>query len=182
MDLLYPFGRLPALIPALTYRLQSTTPCRAYASRLSQPHPPTHKHTASSRLLAEEQYLRGWDYPLHLGVTEAGEGEDGRMKSAIGIGALLMDGLGDTIRVSLTEDPEYEMDPCRRLATLGTTAAQAGWGVPAFEEHRDTHLFSRRVGQLPEQRDDDKVDYRPLLHRDGSVLSVVDVKELQQPE
>ena len=46
-------------------------------------------------------------------VTEAGEGEDGRMKSAIGIGALLMDGLGDTIRVSLTEDPEYEMAPCR---------------------------------------------------------------------
>lgn len=43
-------------------------------------------------------YARGWDYPLHLGVTEAGEGEDGRMKSAIGIGALLMDGLGDTIR------------------------------------------------------------------------------------
>lgn len=55
--------------------------------------------------------------------TEAGEGEDGRMKSAIGIGALLMDGLGDTIRVSLTEDPEYEMDPCRRLAGLGHTAA-----------------------------------------------------------
>jgi (E)-4-hydroxy-3-methylbut-2-enyl-diphosphate synthase len=45
------------------------------------------------------------------------------MKSAIGIGALLMDGLGDTIRVSLTEDPEYEMDPCRRLAGLGHTAA-----------------------------------------------------------
>ena len=63
------------------------------------------------RLLAEEMYDRGWDYPLHLGVTEAGEGEDGRMKSAIGIGSLLMDGLGDTIRVSLTEDPEFEMDP-----------------------------------------------------------------------
>jgi (E)-4-hydroxy-3-methylbut-2-enyl-diphosphate synthase len=55
-------------------------------------------------------------------LAEAGEGEDGRMKSAIGIGALLMDGLGDTIRVSLTEDPEYEMDPCRRLAALGETA------------------------------------------------------------
>lgn len=54
--------------------------------------------------------------------TEAGEGEDGRMKSAIGIGALLMDGLGDTIRVSLTEDPEYEIDPCKRLASLGETA------------------------------------------------------------
>lgn len=63
------------------------------------------------------------DYPLHLGVTEAGEGEDGRMKSAIGIGALLMDGLGDTIRVSLTEDPEYEINPCTRLANLGRTAA-----------------------------------------------------------
>jgi (E)-4-hydroxy-3-methylbut-2-enyl-diphosphate synthase len=48
-------------------------------------------------------------YPLHLGVTEAGEGEDGRMKSAIGIGALLADGLGDTVRVSLTEDPEFEL-------------------------------------------------------------------------
>lgn len=55
-------------------------------------------------------------------TAEAGEGEDGRMKSAIGIGALLMDGLGDTIRVSLTEDPEYEIDPCKRLATLGQTA------------------------------------------------------------
>ena len=50
---------------------------------------------------------------MHLGVTEAGEGEDGRMKSAIGIGALLLDGLGDTIRVSLTEDPEFEIGPCR---------------------------------------------------------------------
>ena len=51
--------------------------------------------------------------PVVCRVTEAGEGEDGRMKSAIGIGSLLMDGLGDTIRVSLTEDPELEMDPCR---------------------------------------------------------------------
>merc|ERR1719159_1551675 len=57
------------------------------------------------RLLAAEQYKIGWDYPIHLGVTEAGEGEDGRLKSAIGIGSLLLDGIGDTIRVSLTEDP-----------------------------------------------------------------------------
>lgn len=63
---------------------------------------------------------RGWDYPLHLGVTEAGEGEDGRMKSAIGIGALLMDGLGDTIRVSLTEDPEFELGPCADLAAVSS--------------------------------------------------------------
>ena len=70
------------------------------------------------RLLAAEMYRLGWDYPLHLGVTEAGEGEDGRMKSAIGIGTLLADGLGDTIRVSLTEDPEFEYAPCNRLAEL----------------------------------------------------------------
>ena len=65
------------------------------------------------RLLAAEQYRLDWNYPLHLGVTEAGEGEDGRTKSAIGIGSLLLDGLGDTIRVSLTEDPELELPPCR---------------------------------------------------------------------
>ncbi|KAF5809674.1 putative (E)-4-hydroxy-3-methylbut-2-enyl-diphosphate synthase (ferredoxin) [Helianthus annuus] len=76
------------------------------------------------RLLVAEMYVRGWDYPLHLGVTEAGEGEDGRMKSAIGIGTLLQDGLGDTIRVSITEPPEEEIDPCRKLANLGMEASQ----------------------------------------------------------
>ena len=57
----------------------------------------------------------GEAYPLHLGVTEAGDGEDGRIKSAIGIGTLLEDGIGDTIRVSLTEDPEFEIPVCRDL-------------------------------------------------------------------
>jgi (E)-4-hydroxy-3-methylbut-2-enyl-diphosphate synthase len=56
-----------------------------------------------------------WNYPLHLGVTEAGEGEDGRIKSAIGIGALLEDGIGDTVRVSLTEDSVYEIPVCKEL-------------------------------------------------------------------
>src|SRR5207237_701261 len=56
-----------------------------------------------------------WNYPIHLGVTEAGEGEDGRIKSAIGIGSLLGDGLGDTIRVSLTEDSPREIAVCRDL-------------------------------------------------------------------
>jgi (E)-4-hydroxy-3-methylbut-2-enyl-diphosphate synthase len=134
------------------------------------------------RLLSEEMYARGWDYPLHLGVTEAGEGEDGRMKSAIGIGALLMDGLGDTIRVSLTEDPEYEMDPCRRLAALGAQAAREGWGISDFGEHRDTHTFTRRVGKLPEARQEETLDYSTLLHRDGSVLSSINLSELSQPE
>src|SRR5881397_3376200 len=56
-----------------------------------------------------------WNYPLHLGVTEAGEGEDGRIKSAIGIGALLEDGIGDTVRVSLTEDSVHEIPVCKEL-------------------------------------------------------------------
>ena len=59
-----------------------------------------------------------WNYPLHLGVTEAGEGEDGRIKSAIGIGSLLCDGIGDTIRVSLTEDSVYEIPVCYELIKL----------------------------------------------------------------
>jgi len=62
-----------------------------------------------------EQEGPDWNYPVHLGVTEAGEGEDGRIKSAIGIGSLLCDGLGDTIRVSLTEDSPREIEVCRDL-------------------------------------------------------------------
>ena len=62
-----------------------------------------------------EQEGPDWNYPIHLGVTEAGEGEDGRIKSAIGIGSLLCDGLGDTIRVSLTEDSPREIEVCREL-------------------------------------------------------------------
>src|SRR4029077_17424369 len=56
-----------------------------------------------------------WNYPVHLGVTEAGEGEDARIKSAIGIGSLLADGIGDTIRVSLTEDSPHEIPVARAL-------------------------------------------------------------------
>ncbi len=67
------------------------------------------------RLLAAEMIKERMDYPLHLGVTEAGEGEDGRIKSAVGIGTLLADGLGDTIRVSLTEAPEFEMPVAQNL-------------------------------------------------------------------
>lgn len=73
---------------------------------------------AAYRLLVLEMEARGWDYPLHLGVTEAGDGLDGRVKSAMGIGSLLLDGIGDTIRVSLTEDPWEEIDPCKRLVRL----------------------------------------------------------------
>jgi len=67
------------------------------------------------RLLVNKMEEEGMSYPLHLGVTEAGDGEDGRIKSSVGIGALLEDGLGDTIRVSLTEEPEFEIPVCRKL-------------------------------------------------------------------
>ena len=68
------------------------------------------------RLLVAEMLKNGRCYPLHLGVTEAGDGEDGRIKSAVGIGALLEDGIGDTIRVSLTEEPEFEIPVAQKLA------------------------------------------------------------------
>ncbi len=67
------------------------------------------------RLLVNKMDTEGMNYPLHLGVTEAGDGEDGRIKSAVGIGTLLEDGLGDTIRVSLTEEPEYEIPVAKAL-------------------------------------------------------------------
>ena len=68
------------------------------------------------RLLVHKMLETGKNYPLHLGVTEAGDGEDGRIKSAVGIGTLLEDGLGDTIRVSLTEEPEFETPVAKNLA------------------------------------------------------------------
>lgn len=135
----------------------------------------------SYRLLAAEMYRLGWDYPLHLGVTEAGEGEDGRMKSAIGIGTLLADGLGDTIRVSLTEDPEFEYEPCNRLAEIAESrlvasnpaAAKRQAAVPAYVDTRDITTFARRQGVLPETSEDDAVDVSGFLNSAGSVISTV---------
>ncbi len=72
----------------------------------------------SVRLLVKQMDAEDMRYPLHLGVTEAGEGEDGRIKSAVGIGALLTEGIGDTIRVSLSEEPEAEIPVARKLVEL----------------------------------------------------------------
>jgi (E)-4-hydroxy-3-methylbut-2-enyl-diphosphate synthase len=87
-----------------------------------------------------------WNYPIHLGVTEAGEGEDGRIKSAIGIGSLLCDGLGDTIRVSLTEDSPREIEVCRDLLAeipkLANLQQHADFGVPVSF---DPFNFDRRA-------------------------------------
>jgi len=139
------------------------------------------------RLLAAEQARLGWDYPIHLGVTEAGEGEDGRMKSAIGIGTLLADGIGDTVRVSLTEDPEYEYKPCARLVSLAgehltPESAKKQGAVAKFDDTRDFTKYGRRESSLPEQREGDATDFRGLLHRDGSVISSVNTEMLQSPD
>jgi 1-hydroxy-2-methyl-2-(E)-butenyl 4-diphosphate synthase len=100
----------------------------------------------------------GWDYPLHLGVTEAGAGEDGRIKSSMGIGALLLDGIGDTIRVSLTEDPWAEIDPCKRL--IAFASQKLGKGVGPFEEYfRDFTNLEKRP-----------VIFNPPFHEKGSVV------------
>ena len=87
------------------------------------------------RLLVAKMLANNKVYPLHLGVTEAGDGEDGRIKSAVGIGALLEDGIGDTIRVSLTEEPEFEIPVARKL-------------VEKFASTND-YVFSEKVTELP---------------------------------
>src|SRR5213075_2700602 len=88
------------------------------------------------RLLAQRMEEEDMDFPFHLGVTEAGEGEDGRIKSAVGIGSLLEDGLGDTIRVSLTEDPEAEIpvakDLVKRYGNSRQSAVGSGQTIPAI--------------------------------------------------
>jgi (E)-4-hydroxy-3-methylbut-2-enyl-diphosphate synthase len=87
-----------------------------------------------------------WNYPIHLGVTEAGEGEDGRIKSAIGIGSLLCDGLGDTIRVSLTEDSPREIPVCRDLLEQipMLTRPDTGFRMPDLRPSFDPFKFDRR--------------------------------------
>jgi len=95
---------------------------------------------AAYRLLVARMNEEGMDYPLHLGVTEAGYGEDGRIKSAIGIGSLLNDGIGDTIRVSLTEDPEYEIPVAFQIARPYQTAPESGSVQGAVSQNDDPAL------------------------------------------
>jgi (E)-4-hydroxy-3-methylbut-2-enyl-diphosphate synthase len=83
-------------------------------------------------------------YPLHLGVTEAGDGEDGRIKSAIGIGTLLEDGIGDTIRVSLTEDPEFEIPVCRDIVKRYSDRVSILSGEQKISLPYDPFSFRRR--------------------------------------
>lgn len=98
-------------------------------------------------------------YPLHLGVTEAGDGEDGRIKSAVGIGTLLEDGIGDTIRVSLTEDPEFEIPVCRDIVQQYTRPQSAGHIIPPV----------------------DKLPYDPFAYRRRKTFAVQNIGAAQVP-
>jgi (E)-4-hydroxy-3-methylbut-2-enyl-diphosphate synthase len=99
---------------------------------------------AAYRLLVARLQAEGpdWNYPIHLGVTEAGDGEDGRIKSAVGIGSLLADGIGDTIRVSLTEDSVHEIPVARELVALFAGAGEGWTASPGFSF--DPFSYTRR--------------------------------------
>lgn len=101
------------------------------------------------RLLVKTMDAEGMSYPLHLGVTEAGDGEDGRIKSAVGIGTLLHDGIGDTIRVSLSEEPEAEVPVARKLVDYIQERAGAnhveGSISPEFNNVKPARRISRDV-------------------------------------
>ncbi len=110
-------------------------------------------------------------YPLHLGVTEAGDGEDGRIKSAVGIGTLLQDGIGDTIRVSLTEDPELEIPVCRDLVkSLPKSLIVDKDGAPAA-----TDETSHRVPPVT------KLPYNPFDYKRRETFSVTNIGGTQVP-
>lgn len=114
-------------------------------------------------------------YPLHLGVTEAGDGEDGRVKSAAGIGTLLEDGIGDTIRVSLTEDPEFEIPVCRDLVKRYEPKPTTG---------SNTHLPSVNT-QLstssPVIPPVDKIPYDPFIYKRRATFAVDNIGEKHVP-
>ena len=121
------------------------------------------------RLLVERMQAEDMHYPLHLGVTEAGDGEDGRIKSAIGIGSLLLDGLGDTIRVSLTEDSVYEIPVAQAIAARAHSRwAEAAQPEPEGTDGIDPHHYGRRATPL--------IDLTPSLSAGGNEVPRVLVR------
>ena len=114
-------------------------------------------------------------YPLHLGVTEAGEGEDGRIKSAVGIGALLEDGLGDTVRVSLTEEPEFEIPVAQKLVERYNNRAGHKEIKPIDANPIDPFFYSRRITSEVKNIGGEQV---PVVIADMSNLGELSIKDL----
>jgi (E)-4-hydroxy-3-methylbut-2-enyl-diphosphate synthase len=127
------------------------------------------------RLLVSRLYTEGadWNYPLHLGVTEAGDGEDGRIKSAIGIGSLLADGLGDTIRVSLTEDSVHEIPVAQAL--VASYNAANGNNVAAAQADTPTRPYADTLPYDPfhfEKRETEKIQLNGVGLGDAELIRV----------
>jgi len=127
------------------------------------------------RLLVHQMEQEGMNYPLHLGVTEAGDGEDGRIKSAVGIGALLEDGLGDTIRVSLTEAPEAEVPEAIRLAERYKNRAGHKAIFPLADVPKDPFSFSKRKTSVVSNCGSELV---PIVISDCSLVEIMEPAQL----
>ena len=127
------------------------------------------------RLLVARLHAEGedWNYPIHLGVTEAGDGEDGRIKSAIGIGSLLADGIGDTIRVSLTEDAVHEIPVAKALVELqssGSSCCVSQQAVEAASRSFPEDAQNIRINWDKVQKDD--ATFLPHWKMDGGTYAV----------
>jgi (E)-4-hydroxy-3-methylbut-2-enyl-diphosphate synthase len=130
------------------------------------------------RLLIQQMDAEfGECYPLHLGVTEAGDGEDGRVKSAAGIGTLLEDGIGDTVRVSLTEDPEFEIPVCRDLVKRYDSRATSVNHIPPIEKIPYSPFTYQRRESFAVQNIGAK--HVPVVIADLSKLSSISPADLQ---
>jgi len=129
------------------------------------------------RLLINKMILEGMNYPIHLGVTEAGGGEDGRIKSAVGIGALLEDGIGDTIRVSLTEEPENESPVAIKLAERYSNRSGHKDILKVDVNPIDPFNYNKRVTFEVEGIGGDNV---PVIVADFSMIDIVSIESLQQ--
>jgi len=157
----------------------------------------------ANRRLVRELMAEGISYPIHLGVTEAGEGEDGRVRSAAGIGALLSEGIGDTIRVSLSEDPEYEVPVAKEIIKIigGDSGRAADVSSPAIDfktrEKRyipevisdESGIFTDETGQVFTGKmltftadpaphfpigSDEKIILNPIFNEDDPVKLAID--------
>ena len=124
------------------------------------------------RLLVARLETEGtdWNYPIHLGVTEAGDGEDGRIKSAIGIGSLLADGIGDTIRVSLTEDAIYEIPVAQALAEPFNGISQGGCCVS--QQHRPITADANATRIDWDRVEKARATFLPHWTQDGATYAV----------
>jgi (E)-4-hydroxy-3-methylbut-2-enyl-diphosphate synthase len=141
---------------------------------------------AAYRLLVARLNEEGpdWNYPIHLGVTEAGEGEDARIKSAIGIGSLLADGIGDTVRVSLTEDSIHEIPVAKALVDCALRIATCGWKKSAIRNRQSGSDPQSAISFDPfsyQRRPTDKLE-RESVRFGGDELVRVVIRKAQHEE